>query len=97
MNRWLLTKNKGLIIGFIFGAFFAPLLASLGLISSFFEILRPLLIGPMDLIGKLIPDIQTVPNTYYVPAYKWFIVLGFNGICYALFGAVIQTIISRKK
>ena len=90
IKQWLIDNKLGLIIGFIFGAFIAPLLAILGLASSFFEALRPLLIGPMDIIGKLIPDVQTAPNTFYVPAYKWILTLGFNGICYAILGGLIQ-------
>ena len=62
LKRWLIYNKKGLIIGFVFGAFIAPFLAVFGLVNSFFEVLRPLLIGPMDLIGSLIPNIQIGPN-----------------------------------
>ncbi len=97
IKQWLIDNKKGLIIGFIFGALIAPFLAVFGLVISFFEALRPLLIGPMDLIGNLIPNVQTAPNTYYVPAYKWILTLGFNGICYSIVGGIIQGIIRSKK
>ena len=92
IKQWLIDNKKGLIIGFIFGAFIAPFLAVFGLVISFFEVLRPLLIGPMDILGNLIPNIQTAPNTFYAPAYKWILTLGFNGIFYALVGGIIQSI-----
>ena len=92
IKEWLIDYKIGLITGFVFGAFIAPFLAIFGLLSSFFEILRPLLIGPMDFIGNLIPNVQIVPNTYYVPAYKWILTLGFNGICYAVLGGIVQNI-----
>ena len=97
IKQWLIDNKRGLIIGFIFGALIAPFLASFGLVISFFEVLRPLLIGPMDVIGKLIPNVQTAPNTFYVPAYKWILTLGFNGICYAIFGGIIQSIVRLIK
>jgi len=97
MKHWLPDNKKGLIIGFILGAFVAPFLAILGLQSLFFEWLRPLLVGPMDMIGRLIPNIQTEQNAYYVPSYKWIITLGFNGICYAILGGIIQNIIRSMK
>ena len=90
-------NRKGLIIGFIFGALIAQILATLGLILPLFEIIRPLLIGPMDLIGNLIPNIQTAPDTFYAPWYKWVLELGFNGICYALIGGLIQRLINSRK
>jgi len=37
MKHWLPDNKKGLIIGFILGAFVAPFLAILGLQSLFFE------------------------------------------------------------
>ncbi len=91
--QWIIDNRKGFIIGFIFGVFGAPFLAIFGLVSSFFEVLRPLLIGPMDIIGHFIPDIQTASNTYYAPIYKWILTLGFNGVCYAIFGGIIQSIL----
>jgi hypothetical protein len=97
ITQLIIDHRKGLIIGFIFGAFIAPFLAIFGLISSFFEVLRPLLIGPMDIVGKFIPDIQTAPDTYYVPVYKWVLTLGFNGVCYAIFGGIIQSILRLIK
>ena len=97
IKKWFIENRRGLIIGFIFGAFIAPFLASFGLVISFFETLRPLLIGPMDFIGNLIPNIQTAPNTYYAPAYKWILTLGFNGICYGIIGGIIQSIIRLQK
>ncbi|HLG24458.1 MAG TPA: hypothetical protein VI564_06030 [Candidatus Nanoarchaeia archaeon] len=83
-------NRKGLLIGFIFGAIVAPFLATFGLILPFFEVIRPILIGPMDFMGHLIPNIQTAPDTFYAPWYKWVLTLGFNGICYALLGGLIQ-------
>ena len=59
--------------------------------------LRPLLIGPMDFVGNLIPNIQTAPNTYYAPAYKWILTLGANGIFYAIVSGIIQSIIQSLK
>ena len=97
IKQWLIDNKKGLILGFIFGAFIAPFLAVFGLVSSFLEVLRPLLIGPMDFIGNLIPNVQTAPNTYYAPAYKWILTLGFNGICYAILGGIIQSIMRLIK
>ncbi|PJB19008.1 hypothetical protein CO115_03445, partial [Candidatus Falkowbacteria bacterium CG_4_9_14_3_um_filter_36_9] len=88
-----IKNKKGLILGFVFGAFIAPFLAVFGLVISFFELLRPLLIGPMDFVGNLIPNIQTAPNTYYAPIYKWILTLGTNGVCYALVGGIIQSFI----
>jgi len=97
IKKWLIDNKIGLIIGFIFGAFIAPFLAVFGLVSPFFEALRPLLIGPFDFVASFIPDIQTAPNTYYTPAYKWILVLGFNGICYTIFGGFIQNIVRLIK
>ena len=97
IKQWLIDSKIGLIIGFIFGAFIAPFLAALGLGSLFFEKLRLLLIGPMDFIGKLIPNVQTAPYTYHVPAYAWILTLGFNGICYAILGGIIQSIMRLIK
>lgn len=93
---WFINNKKGLIIGFIFGLI-APFLAALGLTVSFFEIIRPLLIGPMDFINNLIPSVQISSNIYYVPTYKWILTFGFNSICYSLIGGVIQTIIRLRK
>lgn len=90
MKNFFRTYKKGLIIGFILGALVFPALATLGLITHFFEYIRPLLIGPMDLISGLIPNRQLGPNSFEAPAYKWIVTLGFNGICYALLGALIQ-------
>jgi len=96
IRQWFSDNKKGLIIGFIFGSIVAPFLAVLGLGISLFEILRSFLIAPMDLIGNLIPNVQTRPNSYYVPIHKWILTLGFNGIFYAFFGAIIQSIIKKK-
>ena len=97
-NGGFFRKNKkGLIIGFIIGAIVAPFLASLGLIAHFFEIVRPLLIGPMDFMGTLIPNIQTAPDTFYAPWYKWVLTLGFNGVCYSILGGLIQAFINSRK
>lgn len=96
-KHWFSANKLGLILGFIFGALIAPSLAVLGLVSHFFEALRPLLIGPFDLIQPLIPNIQIGPNTYYSPWYKWVIDLGFNGVIYALVGGIIQSIIRSIK
>ena len=91
--KQLLIDNKaGLILGFIFGAFIAPFLAILGLGIALFEVLRPLLIGPMDFIGNFIPNVQTGPHTYYVPIHKWILTLGGNGVCYAILGGIIQSL-----
>jgi hypothetical protein len=95
IEKWLNENRKGLILGFVFGAFIAPVLAILGMLT-FFEALRPLLIGPMDLLGNLIPNIQTAPNTYYAPFYKWILTLGFNGIVYSALGGIIQSIFKKK-
>lgn len=97
LKRWLIRNKKGLIIGFVFGAFIAPFLAVFGLVSSFFEALRLLFIGPMDLIGNLIPNAQTGPNSYYVSVYKWILTLGFNGVCYAFIGGIIQSVVQLMK
>ena len=98
ITKWLLINKKGLILGFIFGAFIAFPLSTLGLVSGLFESLRPLLIGPMDLIGLVInPTVQTGPNTFYIPIYNWILILGFNGICYAILGGLIHSTINRKK
>ena len=97
IKRWFLDNKLGLIVGFIFGAFIAPFFAVFGLVISFFEYLRPLLIGPMDIIGNLIPNVQTAPNTFYAPVYKWILTLGFNGIFYAIVGGTIQNIIRLIK
>jgi len=56
-----------------------------------------LLIGPFDFVASFIPDIQTAPNTFYVPVYKWILTLGFNGIFYAIVGGTIQNIIRLIK
>jgi len=95
LKRWLLKYKRGLILGFVLGAFVFPALSTYGLISSFFESLRFLLIGPFDLIAGFIPDVQISAGTFYVPVYKWFLTLGFNGLCYAFVGALIQFL--RKK
>ena len=95
MNFFLKCK-KGLIIGFVLGAFVFPALSTLGLISSFFESLRFLLIGPFDLVANFIPDVQTAPDTFYVPVYKWVLCLGFNGLCYAFVGALVQCLLKKK-
>jgi len=96
IKHWLSKNKKGLIIGFLIGAFVTPFLATLGLISIFFETIRPILIGPFDLVASQIPDVQIAPNTYAVPAHKWILGLGFNGICYALVGGIIQSL-TRKQ
>lgn len=64
------ANKNGFIYGFIFAAIIAPMLASLGLISRFFEKIRPLLIGPFDFVAKLIPSVQTGPRSYETPFYK---------------------------
>ena len=88
--------KKGLIIGFVLGAFVFPALSTLGLVSSFFESLRFLLIGPFDLVAGFIPDVQISADTFYIPVYKWILTLGFNGVCYAFLGALIQFLLKKK-
>jgi len=97
--QWVIDNKKGLIWGFVFGAFIAPIVAAFGILSSFFEMLRPVLIGPMDIIGNLIPLIKTGKDTYQMPVYYWIIAPGFNGFCYTVFGGIIQSFmrIIRKK
>lgn len=95
--NWLKNHKKGLILGFIFGAIIAPFLATLGLAIIFFEYLRPILIGPMDFVGGLIPNVQTGPNAYYAPAYKWILTFGANGIFYALIGGIIQYLFQSRR
>ena len=95
ITQWLLNNKIGLIIGFIFGAFIAPFLAVLGLGSSLFAALRPLLIGPMDFIGNFISNVQTGPHSYYAPIYKWILTLGFNGICYAVLAGIVHWKITK--
>lgn len=95
--QWLAANKTALVVGFIFGAFVAPLLSSLGLGSSFFESLKPLLIGPMRFVGSFIPDVQVGPNAYSVPIHKWILTLGFNGICYAITCAVIFSVVRGMK
>lgn len=51
----------------------------------------------MDFIGSTIPDIQSWPNTYYSPIYKWILTLGMNGVFYAVIGGIIQSIISSPE
>ncbi len=97
ITQWLWNNKIGLIIGFIFGAFIAPFLAVLGLQSVIFMNLRPLLIGPIDLIRIFIPLVQTGPHSYYVPTYAWVLTLGFNGICYAVLAGIVQSIITKNK
>jgi hypothetical protein len=90
----LFTANRfGLILGSVIGMIVAPFLAVLGLSIGFFQAVRPILVGPMDLMGSILPNIQTLPNSYYVPAYKWILTLGFNGICYAVLGGIIQNVV----
>ena len=96
LNKWLLKYQKSFIIGFVLGAFVFPALSTLGLVSSFFEMFRPLLIGPFDLIAGFIPDVQVSADTFYVPVYKWILCLGFNGVCYAFVGALIQFLFKKK-
>ena len=90
---WLIANRRGLILGAVVGLIVAPLLAMLGLAIAFFEVVRPLLIGPMDLLGSIIPSVQTSPNSYYVPMYKWILTLRFNGFCYAMLGGIIQSVV----
>ena len=90
---WFMANRRGLILGGVVGAIVAPCLAVLGLAIAFFEVVRPFLIGPMDLLGSLIPNVQTAPNRYDIPVYKWMLTLGFNGICYALLGGMIQSVL----
>lgn len=85
------SYRSAVISGFVFGAFVAPLLAILSMISPYLEFLKPLLTGPMLLMGSLIPNTQTGPHSFEVPVYKWIITLGFNGICYSILGVVILT------
>jgi uncharacterized membrane protein len=89
--------RKGVIIGFLFGAVVAPALATLGLVSTFFEATRPVLIGPFDLLGSIIPNVQVSEDTYYVPFYKWVITLLFNGIVYSIIGGFIHKIILQTR
>ena len=96
IRQWFFSNKKGLIIGFIFGSVIAPFLASLGLGIALFEVLRLFLIAPMDLIGNLIPNVQVASNTFYVPAYKWILALGFNGICYAVLGGIVEGFVRRR-
>ncbi len=96
LKQRFLRFKKGLIIGFVLGVFVFPALSTLGLVSSFFESLRPLLIGPFDLIAGFIPDVQISADTFYVPIYKWVLCLGFNGLCYAFLGALIQFFLKKK-
>ena len=96
ITQWLLNNKTGLIIGFIFGVFIAPFLAVLGLGSDWFMALRPLLIGPIDLIKNFIPDVQTGPHSYYAPVYKWILALVFNGICYAVLVGIVYSIITKN-
>ena len=93
IKNWFVTNNKGLILGFIFGALVAPFIASFGLVIYFIEILGPVLLGPMRLLVKLIPSIWQYPYSVY----EWILALGFNGICYALLGGIIQSIIRLIK
>lgn len=93
--QWLLANKTGLILGFIFGAFVAPFLSTLGLVVAFFESLKPLLIGPMRFVGSLIPDDQMGPYAIQVPIYKWILTLGFNGICYAILSVIIFSVVRR--
>jgi hypothetical protein len=93
----LLSDKKVLIFGFFFGVVIAPLLAALGMMSAYLEFLKPLFTGPMLLMGSFIPDIQTEPNTFEVPIYKWILSLGFNGICFALVGVLILSAIRKIK
>jgi len=90
---WFIANRRGLILGSVVGVFVAPFLAMLGLVIAFFEAVRPLLIGPSDLIGSIIPNVQTSPNSYSIPWYKWILTLGFNGICYSMLGGIIQSVI----
>lgn len=92
--------NRGLLFGFLFGAIVAPVLASLGILLPFFEMVRPWLVGPMDVLGRLIPDIQISSNAFLIPWYKWVASLVFNGLCYALLGMIVQNVVwllRRKK
>ena len=84
--------KKGVIIGFLFGAVVAPLLATLGLISGFFEAIRYLLIGPFDLLGSIIPNVS-IGETTYIPFYKWILTLIFNGLVYAVIGGLIHALL----
>lgn len=96
MFSFFLKYKKGLIIGFVLGALIFPALSTYGLISSFFEMLRPLLIGPFDFIAGFIPDVQISADTYSIPIYKWVLTLGFNGLCYAFVGALVQFLFRKK-
>lgn len=91
VKQFLVNNKAGLILGFIFGALIAPFLVCLGLIIELPEILRPLLIGPMDFISNFIPNVQTGLDTYYVPMHSWILEVGGNGICYAILGGIIQS------
>lgn len=51
--KWIFKNKKWIIIGFIFGAVIAPLLATLGLIFPFFEQIRPLLMVQWTLLVVL--------------------------------------------
>ncbi len=79
----LSKTHRIFIYGFLFGAFIAPFLSTLSLLFSFFEKIRFILIGPIDITNSIIPNIQT-NNTYYIPIYKWIISLGLNGLYWSL-------------
>ena len=93
---WLIANRRGLILGSVVGLIVAPFLAMLGLAIEFFGTVRPLLIGPMDLLGSIIPSVRTSPNSTYVPVYKWILTLGFNGFCYALLGGIVQSVVRSR-
>ena len=94
---WFIANGRGLILGLVVGVIVAPFLAMLGLAIAFFETVRPVLIGPMDLLGSIIPNVQTSPNSTYVPPYKWILTLGFNGFCYALLGGIVQSVVRSRR
>lgn len=95
IKQWLSNHRIGLGVGLVFGALVAPFLATLGLVIPAFEQMRPLLISPMDLIADLIPNVQTGPDSYAAPLYKWILTLGFNGLCFAVLGGIVELLLKK--
>ncbi len=90
---WFTANRHGLILGLVVGVIAPPFLAMFGLVIASPEVVRPLLIGPFDLMGSFIPSVLTSPNSGYIPWYKWILTLGFNGICYSMLGGIVQSVI----
>ena len=40
---------------------------------------------------------RSAPNSYYVPAHKWILTLGTNGIFYALLGAFFESLARKSR